>query len=85
MTPFSELNLSVNASKFANLARFINGVNTTKPGWRKYENVKAQRNAINGRVRIIFTARRHINKGEILKLNYNSTTNMKLFPDEEFL
>lgn len=85
VTPFSELNLSVNASKFANIARFISGVNTTKPGWRRQENVKSQRNAINGRVRIIFTARRNINRGEILKLNYNSKTNLKLFPDEEFI
>lgn len=85
MSPFSELNLSINASKYANIARFISGVNTTKAGWTKLENVKSQRNEFNGRVRIIFTARRDIKKGELLRLNYNSQTKMKLFPDEEFL
>ncbi len=86
LTPFSELNLCVNAEVCGNIARFISGVNTERAGWRREENIRPEKNEVAGQTVVIFSAKRDIQPGEVLRLNYNSGIGdqHKSFPDEHF-
>ncbi|XP_010547637.1 PREDICTED: histone-lysine N-methyltransferase ATXR5 [Tarenaya hassleriana] len=57
--------------KYANISRFINGINNHTPGGKKKQNCKCVRYSINGECRVLIVANRDIAKGERLYYDYN--------------
>lgn len=63
-----------------NLAKYISGVNNAK---EKNTNVASIRYSVNDRIVVLLYARRRIEKGEILKYNYNGA--LDLYPTTDFI
>lgn len=69
--PSSVDSLVIRPQKYANIARFISGVNNHKQESMKKVNVYSAKVNIDGKVRILLYASRNIRKGETLYYDYN--------------
>lgn len=80
----SQKDLNIAPSRFGNMSRFICGVNNWDKEQMRRVNVKGVRFSYKGRLHIVFVAKKPIEKGECLFLNYNDGS-YEEYPTENFV
>jgi hypothetical protein len=68
----------------ANIARFISGINNDKSPKESKQNVRSIRYNINGHIRVILYANKHIKQGAVLYYDYNQG-GLAQYPTHEFI
>ena len=69
---------------YGNISKFVSGINNRMRNWRYIENVLTLRFMFEGRVRLLFFAKRDIKAGETLYINYNGGA-FQEYPTEHFV
>jgi hypothetical protein len=79
----SSLSLDIVPHHFGNIARFFSGINNQNREGKKLLNVEAMRFSYQGRIRIIFYAKKNIQAGDELFFDYNGSP-FQEYPTESF-
>lgn len=82
----SSRSLEIVPSHYGNISRFFSEINNEKvrKGFSKRENIQAIKFAYQGRVRVLFYAKKPIQADEKLYFNYNGSA-FQEYPTEHFV
>lgn len=83
-TPRSKTSLDICPNRFANISKFLCGINNSQRFGRLQENVQTMKFVYHGKARVLFYAKKNIQAGDILFIDYNGG-GFDEYPTDHFL